>query len=61
MLHRNACTVCQHGDLVCIGAVFQLIGGVSHSCVSLSLPAVQPANDQVLQHGEKKGKKEIMD
>lgn len=60
MSRQRACTVRQH--LVCIGAGFQLIGGVSHSCISLSLPAVQPANDQVLQQGGKKrGKKGIMD
>lgn len=49
MSHLRAGAACQRGDLVCIGAISQLTGGVSHSWVSLDLPAVRPANDQVPQ------------
>ena len=53
MSHLPAGSACQHGDPVCSGAIFQ--------CVSLSLPAAQPANDQVLQQGEKNREEKMMD
>lgn len=49
MLHLRAHAGRQHNYHVYIGAVFQLMRGVSHSSVPLCVTAVQPANVQVLE------------